>query len=141
MTEMTVSQLARRVGASADTVRYYERIGLMPEAERSPSGYRLFGEDDLERLAFIRRAQSIGLQLDDIRELLAVRDRGLCPCGHARERLRAKLTEVEERMAELAALRDVIQEFLDNPGATGSDGCWPCGDALVTIQPRDRSTQ
>lgn len=65
---MTVSQLARRTGTTADTVRYSERIGLLPAAERSHAGYRLFGQDALERVAFVRRAQRFGLQLDEIRD-------------------------------------------------------------------------
>lgn len=133
MDTMTVSQLAERVGTSADTVRYYERIGVLPEAERSPGGYRLFDEDDVDRLRFVKRAQRFGLRLDDIRELLGIRERGLCPCGHARELLETELREVEEQVAALGRLADEIRSLLD--AGTTSDG-WPCRSGPPTIAPR-----
>jgi DNA-binding transcriptional MerR regulator len=73
MTEMvtlTVSQLAERVGVRADTVRYYERVGLLPASARSPAGYRTYGQAAVERLRFIKGAQRVGLRLRDIAELL-----------------------------------------------------------------------
>lgn len=133
MDAMTVSQLAERVGTSADTVRYYERIGVLPEAERSPGGYRLFDEDDVDRLRFVKRAQRFGLRLDDIRELLGIRERGLCPCGHARELLETELREVEKQVAALGRLADEIRSLLD--AGTTSDG-WPCRSGPLTITPR-----
>lgn len=134
---MTVSELAGRVGTTADTVRYYERIGLLPEARRSDAGYRLYEEPDVERLRFIKRAQSFGLQLDDIGELVRIRDEGLCPCGHTREKLNAKLEEIEQQIIELEDLRSDIRELLDS-GEVAGDGCWPCGSNLLTIEDRTR---
>ena len=137
--EMTVSELARRVGTSADTIRYYERIGVLPEADRSPAGYRLFDEGDVDRVAFVKRAQRFGLQLDEISELLDIRERGLCPCGHADELLADRLEEIEEQMRSLIALRDDIRGLLadDRDG----DGCWPCGDQLIQLQPPQGRTR
>lgn len=132
---MTVSDLARRTATTPDTVRYYERIGILPEAERSPGGYRLFGEDDVARLVFVRRAQGFGLQLDEIRELLHVRDRGLCPCGHADEMLRDKLTDLEAQIEELSRLRGEIRALLDRDPARGER--WPCGGQLIQITTSD----
>lgn len=139
MDEMTVSQLARRVGTSADTVRYYERIGLLPEAARSAAGYRLFAEDDVERVGFIRRAQRFGLHLDEIGELLDIRRRGMCPCGHARTLLSAKLVEIEEQIGSLQALRDDVRGLMDDGGVEGGAAAgWSCGDQLIQIHPPER---
>lgn len=139
MDEMTVSELARRVGTSADTIRYYERIGVLPEAERSPAGYRLFDDTDVDRIAFVKRAQRFGLQLDEIRELLDIRERGLCPCGHADELLVGRLDELEQQLQSLTALRDDIRGLL--AGDRDGDGCWPCGDQLIQLQPPEGRTE
>lgn len=132
---MTVSELAQRAGTTADTIRYYERIGLLPEAERSPAGYRLFTEEDTRRVAFVKRAQRFGLQLDEIRQLLDIRERGLCPCGHARDLLTDKLTAIDEQLEALARLRDDIRTIIDDGEVAGGQDCWPCGPQLVQIQP------
>ena len=79
---LTVSKLAARVGLTADTIRYYERAGLLPPPDRAASGYRAFEDDPVDRLRFIKGAQRIGLHLQEIKELLDIPDRGLCPCGH-----------------------------------------------------------
>ncbi len=139
MSQLTVSEVARRVGTTSDTIRYYERIGLLPDVARSPSGYRLFGDADVERLRFIKRAQRLGLQLEQIRELVAVRDRGLCACGHVRDLLVAKLSEIEEEIASLAALRDDIRMTLQG-GTTprAGAGCWSCEPQLYQLEKRPR---
>ena len=80
---LKVSELAERAGVSPDTVRYYEEEGLLAEPARTRSGYRQFDEAAVERLHFIRGVQTLGLKLGDIKELLAIRDRGACPCGYS----------------------------------------------------------
>ncbi len=119
MKQLTVSKLADRVGTSADTVRYYERIGLLPEPDRSASGYRMYSDDAVERLQFIKYAQRFGLRLEEISELLAIRERGLCPCGHTRVLLERRLAQLDEDMAVMARLRHDIGQMLDGlpPGA------------------------
>lgn len=138
---MTVSQLAESAGTSADTVRYYDRIGLLGQVGRSDAGYRLFDGDHLRRLRFIRTAKRFGMSLEDVRELLSVRDRGLCPCGHAEETLTRRLEELQAEISALQQLRDDIGELLahgagDAARNTG-DGCWTCGaEDLLQIRPR-----
>ncbi|HWD45887.1 MAG TPA: heavy metal-responsive transcriptional regulator [Actinomycetota bacterium] len=105
---LTVSALAGAVGLSADTVRYYERVGLLPEPARSAAGYRLYDEDAVGRLRLIKGAQRAGLRLREIGELLQVADQGLCPCGHTETLLRQRLAEVR---AELERLRDLETEL------------------------------
>lgn len=125
MNRLTVSELAGRVGTSPDTLRYYERIGLLPKPDRSPSGYRLYDDVMAELLGFIKRAQRVGLRLEEIRELVEVRERGLCPCGHTRVLLERRLVDLDDEMRALAQLRGDITDMLeelppgrrDDPGA------------------------
>ena len=81
---LTVSALAGQVGLSADTVRYYERVGLLPEPARSAAGYRLYDQDAVGRLRLIKGAQRAGLRLREIGELLQVADQGQCPAATPR---------------------------------------------------------
>jgi DNA-binding transcriptional MerR regulator len=139
MSQLTVSKLAEEAGTSPDTVRYYERIGLLPETERSASGYRLYGDEAVERLRFIKRAQRFGLRLEAIGELLDIRRRGLCPCGHTRRLLEERVAELDEEMASLARLRADISEMLDDlPGAPSAG--WRCGSDLMQITPNPKET-
>jgi DNA-binding transcriptional MerR regulator len=79
-----IGELADAVGVNPKTIRFYEQIGLLPEPERRPSGYRDYNDDDRERLVFVRTAQRLGLPLADIKEILAFADRGEAPCGYVR---------------------------------------------------------
>lgn len=132
---LTVSRLAERAGTSADTIRYYDRLGLLGDVRRNEHGHRVFGPPDVERLRFIHRAQRFGLQLEQIRELLQVRDRGLCPCGHARALLRERADQVALQIRELEALQDDIAHLL-REGRTSDGASWPCGDELVQLGDR-----
>lgn len=117
MALMTVSKLGEAVGASADTLRYYERIGLLPTPARTPAGYRVYGPDAVDRMAFIKGAQRLGLRLEEIRQLLSIKDGGVCPCGHTRELLERRAAQLEEEMAAMARVRDEISRMLDELGA------------------------
>jgi|AntDryMetagUQ889_1029465.scaffolds.fasta_scaffold18780_1 DNA-binding transcriptional MerR regulator len=124
---LRVSELAIRAGISPDAVRYYEKEGLIPHPARSGSGYRQFDEDAVERLHFIRGAQTLGLKLADIKELLAIRDRGACPCGHTQQLLEKRVAEIDQEMRELRALRRELMsmEQLQCPTDRNSSP-WPC---------------
>jgi DNA-binding transcriptional MerR regulator len=102
---LRVAELAAAVGLSPDTIRYYERAGLLPAPARTPAGYRAYDADAVDRLKFIQGAQRLGLKLRDIADLLAVRDTGVCPCEPAEQLLRRRLAELDAEMARLAALR------------------------------------
>ncbi|MDP8970410.1 MAG: heavy metal-responsive transcriptional regulator [Actinomycetota bacterium] len=132
MIQLTVSRLAERVGTSADTLRYYERIGLLPEPQRSPAGYRLYDDDAVERVRFIKQAQRFGLRLADIGELLTIRERGLCPCGRTRRLLEARIAELDEELAALARLRDDIGRMVAELPAQDNGG-WQCSGSLVRL--------
>ncbi len=102
---MRVGELAAHFGLNPKTIRYYEEIGLLPRAERSESGYRLYDERDVERLGFIRRAKTLGLSLDEIRDILSVQQTGELPCGQVLDLIDMKISVIDQRMAELQVFR------------------------------------
>jgi DNA-binding transcriptional MerR regulator len=102
---LRVAELARAVGVPTDTIRYYERVGLLPPPRRTATGYRDYDTGAVDRLRFIQGAQRLGLRLVDIGHLLAVRDTGHCPCEPAGELLRRRLDDVDAEIARLTALR------------------------------------
>jgi DNA-binding transcriptional MerR regulator len=104
MTE-TISSLADRFGVRPDTLRYYERLGLVRPAGRTDAGYRLYDEAAAERLHFIKAVQRMGLRLGDIKELVNVLDRGRCPCGHTTVLVERRLLEVDAEIEQLTATR------------------------------------
>jgi DNA-binding transcriptional MerR regulator len=101
----TISAQAAALGLSPDTLRYYERLGLLPPPPRTAAGYRLYGAEAAQRLSFISGAKRMGLRLADIKELLDVRDRGQCPCGHTKDLVDRRLAEVEAEIQQLNAVR------------------------------------
>jgi DNA-binding transcriptional MerR regulator len=133
MCQLTVGQLAARTGVRPDTVRYYERDGLLPPPRRTEGEHRRYGPADVDRLLFIRGAQRLGLRLAEIRDLLAVRDTGVCPCEPAEGLLRRHVAEIDQEIARLAALRAELAGMLAAmPGPDCPDplpGIW-CPPAL-----------
>jgi DNA-binding transcriptional MerR regulator len=104
----TISEQAAALGLTADALRYYERVGLLPPPPRTAAGYRLYGDDMADRLAFICGARRMGLRLADIKELLDIRDRGQCPCGHTKDLVERRLGEIEAEMRQLSAVRGAL---------------------------------
>jgi DNA-binding transcriptional MerR regulator len=128
----TVSKLAATVGVGPDTIRFYEREGLIPEAERTASGYRVYDEGIVQRLRFIRGSQRIGLRLREIKGLLEVMDRGLCPCGHASDLVTARIAELDQQIAELRVLRDHLARLSEDVGPDRcTPGVWPCEQEIL----------
>jgi DNA-binding transcriptional MerR regulator len=125
---MTIATVAGRVGVRPDTIRYYERVGLLPAAARTTGEHRRYPPAVIDRLLFIRGAQRLGLRLAEIRELLTVRDTGSCACGPAETLLRHHLAEIDSEMARLAGLRGELATMLDHmPGPECIDplpGTW-----------------
>ncbi len=110
---LSVAQLAARVDVRPDTIRYYERAGLIPPPPRTTGSHRRYGEDAVDRLRFIQGAQRLGLRLRDIATLLAVRDTGECPCEPAEQLLRQRITELNAELARLTALRVDLVRMAD----------------------------
>ncbi|MGH3915940.1 MAG: MerR family transcriptional regulator [Pseudonocardiaceae bacterium] len=115
MSTMRISQLAERSGVPATTLRFYETAGLLP-ADRTASGYRVYGEDAVQRLAFISAAKHLGLALEEIAELLPIWDSGTCADVKAglRPRIVARVVEAERRGAELAAFTTFLHTALEH---------------------------
>lgn len=124
---LRVSELAQSAGVSADTIRYYERLGLLPEASRTHAGYRQFQEGDTRRIRFIKDAQRLGLTLTEIGELLKIQDNGACPCGHTKTLLERRLAQVNSEIAALAKLRDELTRLSALECYPASEGSsWSC---------------
>lgn len=102
---MRIGEVAEQIGINPKTIRYYERIGLLPNPERLPSGYRQYNDDDVDRLSFIRTAQRLGLSLAEISEILAFREREERPCEYVLGVLDRQVADLDRRMAEMARLR------------------------------------
>lgn len=108
---MRIGELAGRLGLNPRTIRFYESIGVLPEPDRAPSGYRDYDDSDQERLRFIKLAQSLGLSLDDIREILALRDRGETPCPYVRRAIDEQAAAIDHRIRELERLRSELRRL------------------------------
>ena len=126
---MRIGELAGRLGVNPKTIRYYESIGLLPEPERTPSGYRDYEEDAADRMRFIRTAQRLGVTLDEVKEILGFRERGEAPCAYVRGVLDAQVSIIDRRIAELEELRDQLVEL-----AADADNLPPAAAAGVTCQ-------
>ncbi|MET0648370.1 MAG: heavy metal-responsive transcriptional regulator [Pyrinomonadaceae bacterium] len=110
---MRAGELARAAGVSTDTLRHYERKGVLQRPRRGANGYRQYPPEALDRVLLVRRALGVGFTLDELARVLSVRDRGAAPCREVRALAAAKLTEVEEQLAELAALRVELRATLE----------------------------
>jgi Cu(I)-responsive transcriptional regulator len=109
----SIGELARATGTKLETIRYYERIGLLPPPARTSGNYRAYAERHLARLSFIRRGRDLGFSLDDIRELLRLSDDRGQPCVKVDRIARVHLTEVERKLADLAALGAELRQLID----------------------------
>jgi DNA-binding transcriptional MerR regulator len=98
-------------GLSAQTIRYYESIALLPQPERTPSGYRDYTIDVAERLRFIRDAQACGLTLDEVQTLLSMKDAGLATCEHTLEFLDRHIAEIDDQLERLQVARAEMVEL------------------------------
>ena len=106
---MKIGEVARRADVTIDTIRFYERRGVLSEPRRRPSGYRDYADDTVERIRLARKMQALGLSLDEIIEALSAHDTGSATCASERWRLDAALERVDARIAELRALRrDIV---------------------------------
>ncbi|MCY0940482.1 MerR family DNA-binding protein [Streptomyces antarcticus] len=120
---MRIGALAAATGTTTKTLRFYEQAGLLADPPRTPGGYRDYPAHSKTRVGFIRSAQAAGLSLAEIRDVLAIRDGGQPPCGHVNDLLRQHLADVEHRIAELEATRDMLSELARTASATDSAAC------------------
>lgn len=131
---MTIGAVAKRAGVAIDTIRYYEREGLLPEPQRRASGYRSYGEGVVRQLRFIRRAKDLGFTLEEIRDLLALsadRQRGV---KAVKQRAKARLAAIDERIAELMRVRAGLEQLIDACPGHGSPEQCPILRALTDVE-------
>ncbi len=114
MLTLDYTAMAKKIGLSVDTIRFYERSCLLAEPPRTPGGYRKYGESDVETLAFIRRVHGLGFTLREVRELLDLRRSRLRPCAPVRGRLEKKVSEVHLKLADLRKLERELRTALRN---------------------------
>jgi DNA-binding transcriptional MerR regulator len=106
---MQIGIVAKRIGLSADAIRFYERNGLLPRPPRTEGGFRQYGDSDVETLGFIRRVQGLGFKLREIRGLLTLRGTRLQPCAPVQRRLQEKLTDVQRKLRDLRKLEQELR--------------------------------
>ncbi len=111
---LSIGELGKATDTKVETIRYYERIGLLPRPPRTPGNYRTYGQAALDRLSFVRRARDLGFSLDDVRALLALADRRDDDCGTVDRLARAHLANIERKLADLNALHCELSVMLDS---------------------------
>ena len=126
-TSFLIGELAARLGLNPKTIRYYEEVGLLPEPERSDGGYRRYRRGDEERLRFVRGVRRLGFALGEIREVLALRDRGERPCSYVAELIEQRASEVDEQIAELERLKGELAELRARARRLRPEDCGPEG--------------
>lgn len=112
-----IGEVAEQLNINRKTIRYYESIGLIPNAARNDSGYRVFRGEDLERLRFILRAKTLDFSLDDIEEILDFRERGEAPCRYVADLIQEKIVQVDEKIAALHRLRSELEQLAEQAEA------------------------
>ena len=127
---MKRAQLAKQIGVHTETLRYYERQGVIPEPDRTPSGHRIYTQLDVERIRFIKRAQELGFSLKEIAELLALRVDEESTCADVQERAMLKIHDIEEKIRDLKKIRSVLSHLAETCTGQGSVSNCPILDAL-----------
>jgi len=135
MTAYPIGEVTRRLGMSADTLRYYEKIGLLPRVARNGSGVRRYERADLARLKFIQRARLMKFSLDEIKDLLQFRSDPSGSKAQVRELTRRKLDDIGARVAALQALRQELDALMD--ACTGSGKSCPIIAGIEDASPKD----
>jgi MerR family mercuric resistance operon transcriptional regulator len=127
---LTIGQVAKRAGVGVETLRFYEREGLIAEPARRPSGYRQYPPHAVRRIRFIRHAKELGFTLKEIQELLELRVRHEATCADVRRRARDKITNIEERIASLERVRGALQRLAQRCQGQGPTSACPILEEL-----------
>ena len=123
---LKIGEVSLASGIGIEALRFYERSGILGKPARTASGYRLYDADVLDRLAFIKKAQTLGFSLDEIRRIIAESKTGECPCEEVREIVRRRLQELDERLREMRRYRKELAATLfvwDEQGTAAGDIC------------------
>lgn len=138
---LTIGKIARQAKVNVETIRFYERRGLLNEPPRTPSGYRLYSTDTVARIQFIKRAQELGFSLDEIRELLALRVDSSTTCAEVRRRTEVKLRQIEEKIRTLQQIQQALTTLVAACDVGGPTGECPILEALDTPIQSEETTQ
>ena len=141
MQAFTISRAAQAAGVGVETIRFYERRGLIEQPPKpGSSGYRQYSAETVQRVRFIRKAQEIGFSLREIQELLWLRSDPSADCRDVREKARAKVDEVDSKMAELKKVREALKKVIAScPGQGALEGCTIL-EALQEVEQAERKT-
>ncbi|GAB4409085.1 MAG: Hg(II)-responsive transcriptional regulator [Thermodesulfovibrionales bacterium] len=112
MKRFFIGDIAKKFGLNPRTIRYYETIGILPKPIRSESGYRVYSEETIERLEFILKAKTLGLKLDEIKEIIQLHEKGEVPCECTKEFIRNKVSEIDEKITNLTELKERLTKLL-----------------------------
>jgi DNA-binding transcriptional MerR regulator len=124
---LKIGEVSKLSGVGIEALRFYERSGLLGRPVRSESGYRMYDEEVLERLSFIKRAQVLGFSLDEIKQIIAEKRAGQSPCADVREIVRQRLQELDERMREMRRYRNELAQALREWDEVGDKDGHICG--------------
>ena len=124
---LKIGEVSKRSGVGIEALRFYEKSGLLDRPSRTYSGYRVYGEEVLERLAFIKRAQALGFSLDEIRQIVDDARKGESPCDEVREIVRRRMAELDERLRELQRHRKELRRTLEEWDEVGRAPGHICG--------------
>ena len=132
MNHLTIGQLAKQGGVNLETIRYYERRGILPRPPRTTSGYRAFSNESVRRLRFIKRAQVLGFSLREIEELLMLRARPGRSCGTVQAKAKAKIADIDTKLQQLSAMRGALTRLVATCARRGTTSACPILDSLDT---------
>ena len=136
MKPLTIGQVAERSGVGVETVRFYEREGLIPKPDRSSSGYRQFDDEAIARLHFIKRAKELGFTLNEIKELLSLRLDATTSCADVRSRAEAKIADIDEKIRTLRRMKTALKKLTSECSGDGAASECSILDALDSQQKR-----
>ena len=137
--ELPIGALSRQTGCNIETIRYYEKAGLLPVPARSPAGYRRYGTMHFRRLTFIRRARALGFSIEEVRKLLKLTDERRRPCAEIRVVAGAHLMDVQAKIADLRAMERVLRETVAKCASGRSPDC-PLIESLSRESPAHPAT-
>ena len=144
MKTLSIGQVSHKAGVGVETVRFYEREGLLEEPPRSASGYRQYSEQIVSRIRFIQRAKRLGFTLKEITDLLMLRVDAQTSCDEVRQRTEAKLAEVEQKLLELHRMRQAllqVHSLCTGPGPTGRCPMLEALDQQESLDQGERTAQ
>ncbi len=132
---MKIGEAARRAGVNVQTLRYYERRGLLPAPKRSGGNYREYDQEAVRRVQFIKRSQALGFELSEVRELLRLQDQPTCDPDSVRAVAESRVCDIEEKLTELTRTREALRGLIDSSKNRPPDASCPILDALATDPP------